>query len=72
MTGFRFERLREVPSRRKTLEIFGEPDPQPDGAVRHRAFHSYTTKQAIQEGFILDVLTHYTPVASYLPARQDG
>ena len=49
----------------KTLEIFGEPDPQPDGAVRHRAFHSYTMKQAIQEGFILDVLAYYTPVASY-------
>ena len=49
----------------KTLEIFGTPDPQPDGAVRHRAFHSYTMKQAIQEGFILDVLAHYTPVASY-------
>ena len=49
----------------KTLEIFGEPDPQPDGAVKHRAFHSYTMKQAIQEGFILDVLAHYTPVNSY-------
>ena len=49
----------------KTLEIFGAPDPQPDGAVRHRAFHSYTMKQAIQEGFILDVLAHYTPVSSY-------
>ena len=49
----------------RTLEIFGEPDPQPDGAVRHRAFHSYTMKQAIQEGFILDVLAHYTPVESY-------
>ena len=49
----------------KTLEIFGAPDPQPEGAVRHRAFHSYTMKQAIQEGFILDVLAHYTPVASY-------
>ena len=49
----------------KTLEIFGQPDPQPDGAVRHLAFHSYTMKQAIQEGFILDVLEHYTPVASY-------
>ncbi|MBW7862715.1 MAG: type I restriction endonuclease subunit R, partial [Rhodocyclaceae bacterium] len=49
----------------KTLEIFGEPDPQPDGTVRHRPFHSYTMKQAIQEGFILDVLKHYTPVDSY-------
>jgi type I restriction enzyme R subunit len=49
----------------KTLEIFGEPEPQPDGTVRHRPFHSYTMKQAIQEGFILDVLRHYTPVESY-------
>ncbi len=49
----------------KTLEIFGEPEPQADGTVRHRPFHSYTMKQAIQEGFILDVLKHYTPVASY-------
>ena len=49
----------------KTLEIFGTPDPQPDGTVKHHAFHSYTMKQAIQEGFILDVLARYTPVASY-------
>lgn len=49
----------------KTLEIFGEPDPQPDGAVKHHPFHSYTMKQAIQEGFILDVLKNYTPVESY-------
>ena len=27
-----------------------------DGKVKHRPFHSYTMKQAIQEGFILDVL----------------
>jgi len=49
----------------KTLEIFGEADPQPDGTVKHRPFHSYTMKQAIQEGFILDVLANYTPVKSY-------
>jgi type I restriction enzyme R subunit len=49
----------------KTLEIFGEPRPQPDGRVQHHPFHSYTMKQAIQEGFILDVLQHYTPVESY-------
>ncbi len=49
----------------KTMETFGDPEPQPDGTVRHRAFHSYTMKQAIQEGFILDVLEHYTPVESY-------
>ena len=49
----------------KTLEIFGLPEPQSNGAVKHRPFHSYTMKQAIQEGFILDVLKHYTPVESY-------
>ena len=49
----------------KTLEIFGDPDRQPDGPVKHHAFHSYTMKQAIDEGFILDVLSHYTPVQSY-------
>src|SRR5680860_616225 len=49
----------------KTLEIFGRPEPQPDGAVQHHPFHSYSMKQAIQEGFILDVLKHYTPLESY-------
>ncbi|MEN6500001.1 MAG: type I restriction endonuclease subunit R [Rectinema sp.] len=49
----------------KTLEMFGEPVPQTDGTVKHRPFHSYTMKQAIQEGFILDVLVNYTPVKSY-------
>jgi type I restriction enzyme R subunit len=49
----------------KTLELFGEPVQQPDGKVKHRPFHSYTMKQAIQEGFILDVLANYTPVESY-------
>jgi type I restriction enzyme R subunit len=48
----------------KTLEIFGEPF-MDEGHVRHRSFHSYTMKQAIQEGFILDVLKNYTPVSSY-------
>ena len=49
----------------KTLELFGEPDPQGGGTVRRRPFHTYSMKQAIQEGFILDVLEHYTPVESY-------
>ena len=35
------------------------------GKVKHRPFHSYTMKQAIEEGFILDVLENYTPVSSY-------
>ncbi|WP_054033622.1 type I restriction endonuclease subunit R [Desulfatitalea tepidiphila] len=49
----------------KTLEIFGIPCEPVDGKVPHRPFHSYTMKQAIQEGFILDVLANYTPVESY-------
>lgn len=48
----------------KTLEIFGEPYPEGE-VVKHRPFHSYTMKQAIQERFILDVLQYYTPVESY-------
>ncbi|HEV7280403.1 MAG TPA: type I restriction endonuclease subunit R [Pirellulaceae bacterium] len=48
----------------KTLEMFGVPYSE-GGEVKHRPFHSYTMKQAIQEGFILDVLKNYTPVASY-------
>ncbi len=48
----------------KTLEIFGEPYREGD-KTRHRPFHCYTMKQAIQEGFILDVLKNYTPVESY-------
>jgi type I restriction enzyme R subunit len=48
----------------KTLEIFGDPYDE-GGKTKHRPFHSYTMKQAIQEGFILDVLRFYTPVSSY-------
>lgn len=48
----------------KTLETFGIPYPDGD-EVKHRPYHSYTMKQAIQEGFILDVLKYYTPIASY-------
>jgi type I restriction enzyme R subunit len=48
----------------KTLEIFGEAY-ETGGQIKHRPFHSYTMKQAIQEGFILDVLKYYTPVESY-------
>ncbi len=50
----------------KTLEIFGDALPaDAEGKVQHRPFHSYTMKQAVQEGFILDVLKSHTPVNSY-------
>ena len=47
--------------KRATLERFGEK--QPDG--KFRPFHLYSMKQAIQEGFILDVLANYTTYKSY-------
>lgn len=48
----------------KTLELFGMP--YADGGERkYRPFHVYTMKQAIQEGFIQDVLKHYTTYKSY-------
>jgi len=40
----------------KTLELFGRPGP--DGLPQ--PFHVYSMRQAIEEGFILDVLKHYT------------
>jgi len=50
----------------KTLEMFGIAlPPDADGKVKHKPFHGYTMKQAIEEGFILDVLKSYTPVDSY-------
>jgi len=48
----------------KTLEMFGVPYEE-GGETKYRPFHVYTMKQAIQEGFILDVLKFYTPFESY-------
>lgn len=48
----------------KTLQMFGEPYAGADGTA-YRPFHSYTMKQATQEGFIVDVLANFTPVQSY-------
>jgi len=47
--------------KQKTLEIFGEK--QADGS--YRPFSLYTMRQAIEEGFILDVLQNYTTYRSY-------
>ena len=49
----------------KTLEMFGKKVPQPDGSVKSEPHYIYTMKQAIEEGFIMDVLKYYTPVQSY-------
>ncbi|MCX1027691.1 type I restriction endonuclease subunit R [Escherichia coli] len=44
-----------------TLEKFGQR--QEDGS--YKPFHLYSMKQAIEEGFILDVLANYTTYKSY-------
>lgn len=57
----------------KTLEVFGIPmydtngDPilNEEGERKFRPYHVYTMKQAIQEGFILDVLQNYTAIDSW-------
>jgi type I restriction enzyme R subunit len=48
----------------KTLELFGEIY-NDNGKEKFRAFHLYSMKQAIEEGFILDVLQNYTTYQSY-------
>ncbi len=52
-----------------TLEVFGTRDEacetDKDGRLVPRAFHLYSMKQAIQEGFILDVLDSYTCYQQY-------
>ena len=45
----------------KTLQLFGEK--LPDGRVV--PFHIYSMRQAIEEGFILDVLRNYTTYRNY-------
>lgn len=49
----------------KTLEMFGKPLPNEDGTKSFEPHHNYTMRQAIQEGFILDVLKNYTPYQSF-------
>lgn len=47
----------------KTLELFGRvPNPTlpPSASNKPEAFHLYSMRQAIEEGFILDVLQNYT------------
>ena len=44
----------------KTLKVFNEPGD--NGAA---PFHLYTMRQAIEEGFIMDVLKHYTTYKAY-------
>lgn len=51
----------------KTLELFGEkiPDPSTESGYRLEAFHLYSMRQAIEEGFSLDVLANYVTYDTY-------
>ena len=49
----------------KTLEMFGKKETLEDGTVHSVPHYVYSMKQAIEEGFIMDVLKYYTPVKSY-------
>jgi type I restriction enzyme, R subunit len=46
----------------KTLELFGRLDP---ASGKHEPFHLYSMRQAIGEGFILDVLANYTTYETF-------
>jgi type I restriction enzyme R subunit len=52
----------------KTLELFGRPGP--DGLPQ--PFHVYSMRQAIEEGFILDVLKNYTTYKLAFKLAHDG
>lgn len=56
----------------KTLEAFGVPYTDAEGNVKHRPYHNYSMKQAIQEGFILDVLKNYTPYQSFYKIKKEA
>lgn len=48
----------------KTLELFGTEDTV-DGKAAYRPFHTYSMRQAIEEGFILDPLRNYVTYNTY-------
>ncbi|MEU7400928.1 type I restriction endonuclease [Streptomyces sp. NPDC044948] len=48
----------------KTLELFGTEDTQ-NGKAVYRPFHTYSMRQAIEEGFILDPLRNYVTYNTY-------
>ena len=53
--------------KQKTLETFGErvPDPAAPEGFRLVPFHLYSMRQAIEEGFVLDVLKNYLTYTVY-------
>ena len=73
-TGITYVAFTATP-KAKTLELFGrkpEPD-QPAGPTNvPEAFHVYSMRQAIEEGFILDVLENYTTYKLAFRLAHDG
>jgi type I restriction enzyme R subunit len=55
----------------KTLELFGELV-EADGVPVRVPFHTYSMRQAIAEGFILDVLANYTTYDTYYKLANSG
>ena len=73
-TGITYVAFTATP-KNKTLELFGRlenPDAAPSEANRFRPFHLYSMRQAIEEGFILDVLKNYTPYKTAFKLAQRG
>lgn len=60
----------------KTLEVFGKAREvmtlEGVKKVEHQARHTYTMRQAIAEGFILDVLQNYTTYSTYFELLENA
>jgi type I site-specific restriction-modification system R (restriction) subunit len=73
-SGITFVAFTATP-KNKTMELFGtRPNPsKPEGPGNLPApFHVYSMRQAIEEGFILDVLKNYTPYKLAFKLAHDG
>ncbi len=67
-TGITYVAFTATP-KAKTLQLFGR-SPGPDGLPA--PFHVYSMRQAIEEGFILDVLKNYTPYKMAFKLAHEG
>jgi type I restriction enzyme, R subunit len=73
-TGISYVAFTATP-KAKTLELFGRrPNPKlpASGTNLPQPFHVYSMRQAIEEGFILDVLKNYTPYRMAFKLAHNG
>lgn len=73
-TGITYVAFTATP-KAKTLELFGRrprPDLPASADNLPASFHVYSMRQAIEEGFILDVLKNYTPYTLAFKLAHDG